>query len=82
MAMPLQPGYASFHNGCLAHALGPNQSTDRRIGISFHYMPTSTDQVAGESDSAALVRGEDAFGHFVLAPQPAQDFDPELVEFH
>jgi len=82
VAMPLQPGCASFHNGRLAHASGPNQSTDRRIGISFHYMPTSTDQVIGEWDSAALVRGEDVFGHFVLAPQPNQDFDPELVEFH
>ena len=82
VAMPLQPGCASFHNGRLAHAAGPIQSTERRIGISFHYMPTSTDQVIGEWDSAALVRGEDVFGHFVLAPQPNQDFDPELVEFH
>jgi len=82
VAMPLQPGYASFHNGRLAHSSGPNHSTDRRIGISFHYMPTSTHQVVGEWDSAALVRGEDRFGHFALAPRPDRDFDPELVEFH
>ena len=82
VAMPLQPGEMSMHNVRLAHASGPNRSTDRRIGLSLHYMPTSTKQVVGEWDSAALVRGEDRHGHFTLAPRPSKDFDPAAVAFH
>ena len=82
VAMPLAPGEISLHNVRLAHASGPNQSADRRIGLSLHYMPTATKQVVGEWDSAALVRGEDHFGHFVHAPQPSKDFDPVAVAFH
>jgi hypothetical protein len=82
VAMPLEPGQISLHNVRLAHASGPNRSSDRRIGISLHYMPTRSKQMVGEWDSAALVRGEDSFGHFALAPRPARDFDPPAVEFH
>mgnify|MGYP001160063821 CR=1 FL=1 len=82
VAMPLQPGEASMHNGRLAHASAPNRSSDRRIGLSFHYMPTRTKQVIGDWDSAALVRGEDRYGHFTHTPRPQQDFDPEVVKFH
>jgi ectoine hydroxylase-related dioxygenase (phytanoyl-CoA dioxygenase family) len=82
VAMPLQPGEASLHNGRLAHASQPNKSDDRRIGLSLHYMPTGTKQVIGEWDSAALVRGEDRYGHFALTPIPERDFDPAAVEFH
>ncbi|MEE3257909.1 MAG: phytanoyl-CoA dioxygenase family protein [Candidatus Latescibacterota bacterium] len=82
VAMPLAPGELSLHNGRLAHASSPNQSADRRIGLSLHYMPPRTKQVVGEWDSAALVRGEDRFGHFNHAPQPTKNFDPVAVEFH
>ena len=82
VSMPLEPGEASIHNGRLAHASDPNRSNDRRIGLSFHYMPTRTRQVVGDWDSAALVRGEDRFGHFTHTPRPAQDLDPEAVRFH
>jgi hypothetical protein len=82
VSMPLQPGEASLHNGRLAHASSPNRSGDRRIGLSFHYMPTRTRQIVGDWDSAALVRGEDSFGHFTHTPRPAHDFDPEVVPFH
>ena len=82
VAMPLKPGEVSLHNVRLAHASGPNQSDDRRIGISLHYMPTRTKQTVSEWDSAALVRGEDRFGHFKHAPRPTKDFDPAAVEFH
>ena len=82
VAMPLQPGEASLHNGRLAHASAPNRSADRRIGLSFHYMPTRTKQVVGEWDSAALVRGEDRFGHFAPTPRPSRDLEPEAVQFH
>jgi non-heme Fe2+,alpha-ketoglutarate-dependent halogenase len=82
IAMPLQPGQMSMHNVRVAHASGPNQSSDRRIGLSFHYMPTSAKQVVGEWDSAALVRGEDKFGNFADTPRPSRDFDPAAVAFH
>lgn len=82
VAMPLQPGEASLHNGCLAHASAPNNSADRRIGLSFHYMPTNTKQVVGDWDSAALVRGEDWYGNFAPTPIAEKDFDPAAVEFH
>ncbi len=82
VSMPLQPGEASLHNGRLAHASSPNRSVDRRIGLSLHYMPTRTRQIVGDWDSAALVRGEDRFGHFTHTPRPTKDFDPEVVPFH
>lgn len=80
--MALEPGQASFHNVKSAHGSGPNNSLDRRIGLSLHYMPTHTKQTLADWDTAALVRGEDRYGHFVHAPQPAIDFDPEAVAFH
>ena len=82
VAMPLQPGEISLHNVRLAHASGPNRSTDRRIGLSMHYMPTRTKQTVGEWDSAALVRGTDRFHHFKEAPRPTKDLDPAAVQFH
>ena len=82
VAMPLQPGEISLHNVRLAHASGPNQSKDRRIGLSMHYMPTRTKQTIGEWDSAALVRGTDRFGHFKEPPRPTKDMDPAAVQFH
>ena len=80
--MPLETGQMSIHNYRLAHASGPNQSPDRRIGISLHFMPPETRQIVGDWDCAMLGRGEDAFGHFEEAPVPARDFDPAAVAFH
>jgi Phytanoyl-CoA dioxygenase (PhyH) len=82
MTMALQPGEMSLHNVRLAHASGPNCSGDRRIGVSFHYMPTRSRQLVGAWDSAALVRGEDRYHHFAAAPVPSRDMDPEAVAFH
>lgn len=80
--MPLAAGEMSLHNYCLAHGSGPNLSADRRIGVSMHFMPPDTKQVIGSWDCAALVRGEDRFGHFAPTPVPARDFDPAAVAFH
>ena len=82
VAMPLRPGQASFHNVATAHGSGPNRSSDRRIGLSLHYMPTHTRQTLADWDSAALVRGEDRFGHFDHAPRPTRDLDPEVMAYH
>ena len=80
--MPLKPGQVSFHNVRTAHGSGPNTTDDRRIGLSFHYMPTYTEQTLSEWDSAALVRGEDQYNNFEHCPQPAYDLEPAAVDFH
>lgn len=78
----LNPGEMSLHNVRIAHASNPNRSADRRIGIAIRYMPPQTRQQLAEWDSAALVRGEDRYGHFVHEPSPSRDFDPACVAFH
>lgn len=80
--MPLEVGEMSIHNYRLAHASGPNNSDDRRIGASMHFMSTETSQVVGVWDSAALVRGEDLYGNFSHTPLPSDDLDEATVEFH
>ena len=82
VSMPLEVGEMSIHNYRLAHASGPNDSDDRRIGVSMHFMPTDTGQIVGNWDSAALVRGEDSHGNFTHTPVPASDFDDDAVAFH
>jgi hypothetical protein len=82
VSMPLETGQMSFHNVGIAHASGPNRSSDRRIGLSLHYMPTRTRQLKAEWDSASLVRGEDRFGYFEHTPEPRYDFDPITVAYH
>jgi non-heme Fe2+,alpha-ketoglutarate-dependent halogenase len=80
--MPLDPGQVSLHNVCLAHASGPNTTNERRIGLSFHYMPTDSRQTVVPWDSAALIRGRDEFQHFTHTPRPTEDFELSAVEFH
>lgn len=80
--MPLEVGQMSIHNYRLAHASGPNNAPDRRIGVSMHFMPTDTRQIVGSWDSAALVRGNDAHGNFTPTPIPSTDFDAEAMAFH
>jgi hypothetical protein len=80
--MPLEVGQMSLHNYRLAHASGPNGSTDRRIGISMHFMPPDTEQLVGDWDCATLVRGDDPYGNFEAAPVPTRDLDPDLTAYH
>lgn len=69
VAMPLETGQISFHNVGIAHGSGPNITDDRRIGLSFHYMPVGTRQMNAEWDSAALVRGTDPYRYFEQSPR-------------
>ena len=80
--MPLEAGQASLHNVRLAHASGANNSPDRRIGLSLHYIPAGTRQTVVDWDSAALIRGEDPSNNFEIAPIPRHDFDAECVAYH
>jgi non-haem Fe2+, alpha-ketoglutarate-dependent halogenase len=80
--MPLEVGQMSIHNYRVAHASGPNNSPDRRIGVSMHFMPTDTKQVVGDWDTAALVAGKDDYGYFEHTMVPSCDFDAVAVECH
>ncbi|MFT4584151.1 MAG: non-heme Fe2+,alpha-ketoglutarate-dependent halogenase [Gammaproteobacteria bacterium] len=80
--MPLAAGEMSIHNYCLAHASGPNDSTDRRIGISLHFLPPDTKQIVGDWDCATLVRGTDPHHHFEDAAVPSCDLDPAVLAYH
>ena len=78
----LRPGEMSLHHVLIVHGSGANPSADRRIGFAIRYIPTRIRQVAGPRDSATLVRGADAFGHFELEPRPEADLDPAMVALH
>lgn len=75
----LRPGEMSLHHHKIFHASGPNQGSDRRIGLAVRYIPTHVRQVAVEGDSAALVRGVDEYRHFAVEPRPERDMEPALV---
>jgi len=78
----LSPGEMSLHHVMLVHGSEPNAGAERRIGFAIRYLPTDVKQVAGAADSATLVRGKDAYGHFLLEPVPRSDFHPDAVSFH
>lgn len=75
----LQSGEMSLHHHKIFHASNANVSDDRRIGLAIRYIPTHVRQVAIDDDSAALVRGVDAYGHFRPEPRPARDLDPDAL---
>jgi ectoine hydroxylase-related dioxygenase (phytanoyl-CoA dioxygenase family) len=78
----LAPGEMSLHHVRLFHGSAPNRSDQPRIGYAVRYIPTYIRQTAGVPDSASLVRGVDAYGHFAPEPRPAVDRDAACVAFH
>jgi ectoine hydroxylase-related dioxygenase (phytanoyl-CoA dioxygenase family) len=78
----LEPGQASLHHVLLVHGSAPNRSGDRRIGFAVRYIPTYLRQIAGERDSATLVRGVDEHHHFDLEEAPESDFSPQARALH
>ena len=76
----LQPGQASFHHGWTLHASMPNHSSDRRIGLNAQYLATHMRQIKNDGDSAMLVRGHDAYGHFATDVLAKADLEPAAVE--
>ena len=78
----LAPGQASMHHVMLFHGSAPNRSADRRIGFAIRYIPTHLKQIAGETDSATLVRGVDLYNHFDPEPAPTADLAPEAMQLH
>lgn len=82
VALELQPGEMSLHHVRLIHGSEPNPSGRRRIGFAIRYLPTHVRQVVGTRDSATLVRGIDAYGHFLPERQPEADLAPAALAFH
>ncbi len=78
----LQPGQMSLHHVLLFHGSEPNRSDQPRIGFAIRYVPTSIRQRSPSRDSALLVRGSDAYGHFDAETSPRVDCDPEAVACH
>ncbi len=67
----LEPGQMSLHHGRTFHASHANRSSDRRIGLAIRYIAPSMKQTGERRTVAVLVRGEDRYGHFELAPPPS-----------
>ena len=82
VTIELKPGEMSLHHVLLVHGSAPNPSDVRRIGFAARYIPTSVKQLSGERDSATLVRGTDAHGHFEHEPRATRDLDPAFVALH
>jgi non-heme Fe2+,alpha-ketoglutarate-dependent halogenase len=77
----LRAGEMSLHHVRMVHGSPANRSDDRRIGFAIRYVPTSVRQLEGD-DSALLVRGVDAYGHFAPERPPAADLAPEARRHH
>jgi non-heme Fe2+,alpha-ketoglutarate-dependent halogenase len=83
--MELRPGEFSLHHEAVVHNSEPNNSSDRRIGLSIHYIPTSTKQVRFLPESgrpaAMLVRGEDKFNYWDKEHPTDLPFDPRMYGY-
>ena len=76
---PLKVGEMSLHHVRLIHGSEPNLTHDRRIGMVLRYCATHVKQ-SKLRDTAVLVHGLDAYGHFDLLPAPKIDAgDEELL---
>jgi hypothetical protein len=78
----LRAGEMSLHHVRMVHGSPANRSADRRVGFAIRYIPTSVRQVAGDGDSAMLVRGVDEHHHFSPEYPPAGDLAPEARAHH
>ena len=79
VSLPLRPGEMSLHHGWTMHASHPNVTEDRRIGFGIVFITPRVQQKVQSRECAALVRGEDKFGHYDPLPPTVTDFDPEMV---
>jgi hypothetical protein len=78
----LRAGEMSLHHVRMVHGSPANRSGDRRIGFAIRYIPTYVRQIAGDGDSAMLVRGVDDYHHFAPEHPPASDLAPEARAHH
>jgi non-heme Fe2+,alpha-ketoglutarate-dependent halogenase len=82
VAAPLRAGEMSLHHTHTLHASGPNDSDDRRIGLTLSYIPTHVRPTLEALPSALLVHGVDRYGHFEPETRLAQELSPEARTAH
>ncbi len=78
-SMILKAGQFSFHKEDCVHGSAPNNSDDRRIGLSIHYVPPSIKETGFPGASVMVLRGEDTEGHWAVDMTPKKDWDPECL---
>ena len=75
----LKAGEISFHSETTIHGSNPNDSDDRRLGYSIHFIAPHVHQTLFDHASAALLRGTDTHGHWGAEPVAQRDFDPDCL---
>lgn len=75
----LKPGEFSLHHGYTFHCSWPNQSKDRRIGISINYVSTAMRFKSDIKPYARLVRGQDTYGFYKYIDPPRGILDPQDI---
>jgi hypothetical protein len=78
----LAPGQMSLHHVKIAHASGPNRSSERRVGFAIRYIAAHVRQERVSTDAATLVSGANRHGNFVLEPSPKGELDPDDIAHH
>jgi len=81
-AMALPAGSFSLHHELAIHRSAPNRAKHRRVGIGINYMPPSARIDSDVRCKAMLVRGEDRYGHFDLAPPAGGERDAAALALH
>ena len=71
VAMMLDAGEMSLHHIGIAHGSKANSSDKPRIGVAVRYIAPEVVQKGAERQIVQLVRGRDEYGHFEIAPAPA-----------
>jgi non-heme Fe2+,alpha-ketoglutarate-dependent halogenase len=80
--LALNPGEIALFDNAIIHSSKPNFDRDRRIIFLLEMVPTTAYQETPR-ESATLVRGEDAFGHFDVDPRPQKEMgQDELAAWH
>ena len=77
--LELKAGQFSMHHERLVHGSAANNSDDRRLGMSFTFLPTRV-RCSLEGRTALLVRGVDEFGYWGRDREPTCDLDPDCME--
>ncbi len=75
----LDPGEIALFNNAICHSSNPNFGTDRRVIELIEMIPTHAYQHFPR-ESAALVRGRDAFGNFDTDPRPRVEMGRAEIE--
>jgi len=75
-------GEMSLHHTHTLHASGPNNSDDRRIGLTLSYIPAHVRPKGRVQPTALSVRGEDRYGFYRQETRLKRPLSPEAREAH